>query len=291
MKKRFALLTVSVIFLLILSVASVMAQSASSEETTWTAHYWNNVDFSGAPDLTRTETEINHRWRFGSPDLTINPDRFSARWITSVDLETGLYRFTTVSDDGVRVWVGGEQIIDNWTVHAEETDVAIRSLVGGTYEIVVEYFENTGVATIFFSWEQLDEIVDCRPSYVVQPGDWLSRIASQCGVSVERLLAANPQITASNGIRVGQELVIPSPDVTAMTRFNLNFRPLPTVNSVPIDVIPAGTTVSVNGRNLTADWLFVTYQGQQGWIAGWLTNVEGNLDDVPLINDIGDDTP
>jgi hypothetical protein len=283
MKKRFVLFSVSVILLLILSVASVMAQSATPEETTWTAHYWNNVDFSGSPDLTRVETGINHRWGFGSPDPAINPDRFSARWTTSVYLEAGLYRFTTVSDDGVRVWVGGEQVIDNWTVHAEETDVATRSLDEGIYDIVVEYFENTGVATIFFSWEQLDQITDCGPSYVVQLGDWLSRIARQCGVSVERLLAANPHITTPNDIRVGQELAIPSPDVSATTLFNLNFRPVPTVNSIPMDVIPAGTTVPVSGHNLTANWLFVTYQDQQGWIAGWLTTIDGDLDDVPLI--------
>ncbi|MFO7540692.1 MAG: Gmad2 immunoglobulin-like domain-containing protein, partial [Chloroflexota bacterium] len=84
-------------------------------------------------------------------------------------------------------------------------------------------------------------------------------------------------------IRPGQELSIPSPDVTATTHFNLNFRPLPTVNSTPMGLVPAGTTVDVNGRNMAGDWLFVTFDGQQGWIAGWLTAVDGDLADVPPI--------
>jgi NTP pyrophosphatase (non-canonical NTP hydrolase)/phage tail protein X len=119
--------------------------------------------------------------------------------------------------------------------------------------------------------------------YLVQPGEWLHQIARQCGVSVDALLDANPQITDPNYIWPGLELTIPSIDVTATTHFNLNFRPVPSVNSTPMDVIPAGTTVDVNGRNLAGDWLFVTYDGRQGWIAGWLTAVSGDLADVPPI--------
>ncbi len=128
-------------------------------------------------------------------------------------------------------------------------------------------------------------VVDCGDTYLVQPGDWLHQIARTCGVSVERLLAANPQVEDANYIWPGLLLNIPSPDVSATTLFNLNFRPAPTINSTPAAVIPAGMTVDVNGRNLTGDWLYVTYQGQQGWLAGWLTSVSGDLADVPVMPD------
>jgi phage tail protein X len=131
--------------------------------------------------------------------------------------------------------------------------------------------------------EPLPTTVDCGDSYLVQPGEWLHQIARQCGVSVDALLEANPQITDPNHIWPGLELTIPSIDVTATTHFNLNFRPVPSVNSMPMDVIPAGTTVDVNGRNLAGDWLFVSYDGRQGWIAGWLTAVSGDLANVPPI--------
>jgi uncharacterized protein YraI len=283
MKKQVIPLIVTTLFALALTVSSAWAQAPGLEEATWTAAYWNNVDFSGPPVLTRTETAVNHRWDHGSPDPAINPDRFSARWTTTVELEEGLYRFTTISDDGVRVWVGGEQIIDNWTVHAEQVDAATVSLPAGVYEIVIEYFENTGIATMIFNWERLDEAVDCGARYVVQAGDWLSRIARQCGVSVARLLTANPQVTNPSAIWPGLVLVIPDPEVTATLRFNLNFRPVPTTNSRPMGVIPAGTAVPVVGRNQAGDWLLVTYQGQRGWIARWLVIVDGRLADVPLV--------
>jgi len=124
---------------------------------------------------------------------------------------------------------------------------------------------------------------DCGDTYLVEPGDWLSRIAPRCGVTVEALLAANPQITNPDTINPGQVLTIPGPDVTATMHFNLNFRPSPTVDSTPIDVIPSGTTVPVAGRNEEGNWLFVNYQDQRGWIAGWLTNVQGGLANVPVV--------
>lgn len=133
--------------------------------------------------------------------------------------------------------------------------------------------------------EAATAVIDCGATYVVQPGDWLHRIARECGVSVERLLVANPQIEDPSYIWPGLELNIPSPDVSATTLYNLNFRPAPTVNSMPVAVIPAGTAVDVNGRNLTSNWFYVTYQGQQGWLAGWLTSVTGDLDDVPIMPD------
>ena len=284
LKKRPTILTILMALLLMLGVATVEAQGETPAEVNWLAQYWNNVNLSGEVAVTRTETELNHDWGQGSPDPAVNADRFSARWTTSVNLlEEGTYRFTTVSDDGVRVWVGGEQLIDNWTVHAEEIDVATVLLDSGAYDVVVEYFENTGVANITFTWERLDAAADCGDTYVVESGDWLSRIARRCGVTVEALLAANPQITDPNAINAGQVLTIPGPDVTATTRFNLNFRPQPTTDSTPIDVIPAGVTVPVTGRNEAGDWLLVNYQDQRGWIAAWLTGVDGSLADVPVV--------
>jgi LysM repeat protein len=48
-------------------------------------------------------------------------------------------------------------------------------------------------------------------TYVVKSGDSLSKIASSYGLSVDELLAANPQIKDPNKIQVGDEIVIPQP--------------------------------------------------------------------------------
>lgn len=70
--------------------------------------------------------------------------------------------------------------------------------------------------------------------------------------------------------------------VTATTLYNLNFRPLPTVDFGPGEVIPVGTVVPVLGRTADNNWFLVLYEGQRGWIAGWLTRVQGDLEEVPI---------
>ena len=375
--KRTMILTIAIALLLALSAVTVAAQTETAAEVNWLAQYWNNVNLSDAPVVTRAEANINHNWGQGSPDPAVNPDRFSARWTTSVELEEGNYRFTTISDDGVRVLVDGANIIDNWTVRPETTDTAVISLSAGSHEITVEYFENTGVATMRFGWEHLDDPEDeevtitptsgpagtaiavtasgftpntevtvgigpaqsetttdhtvvsdatgglatqinvpnnaqpgdawvvlaralstgeratseefavtgqpgteCGATYTVQPGDWLSQIARRCDTTAEAIVALNPQIVNPDILDPGQVLQLPGADAT--TQYNLNLRPVPTTASQPIDVIPAGTTVPVLAHDEGGEWLLVTYDGQQGWIAAWLTNIQGSLANVQV---------
>jgi LysM repeat protein len=49
----------------------------------------------------------------------------------------------------------------------------------------------------------------CGSTYVVQPGDWLSKIANRCGVTLSALYAANPWASYYRYIYPGQVLNIP----------------------------------------------------------------------------------
>jgi MSHA biogenesis protein MshQ len=64
-----------------------------------------------------------------------NADNFSARWTGKVKAPiTGSITFSTVSDDGVRLWIDNNLIIDNWTVHGDTTNTASPvTLTGGRY--------------------------------------------------------------------------------------------------------------------------------------------------------------
>ena len=120
----------------------------------WSASYWNNTDLSGNPSLTRNEEAINYDWGTGSPAPgTINTDRFSARWTRSVHFNAGNQRFVTQSDDGIRVFIDGNLIIDAWRIQELTTTTADVTLAAGTHAIVVEYFEDKGVAVAKFWWE------------------------------------------------------------------------------------------------------------------------------------------
>jgi hypothetical protein len=131
--------------------------AAPPPQADWLAHYWNNTNLSGNSVLTRNEAAISYDWGTGSPAPDIvNVNFFSARWSRSIAFDTGSYRFTTQSDDGIRVFVNGQLIINNWTTHALETNTADINMVAGTYPVIVESFENAHHAVAKFWWEKTD---------------------------------------------------------------------------------------------------------------------------------------
>ncbi len=116
--------------------------------------YFNNLTLAGAPALTRVEA-VDFGWGTGSPGPAVGSDNFSARWTGSVLAPaTGSYRFRTVSDDGVRLWVNGVQVINNWTDHAATTNTSgtVNLVAGQRYTIRLEYYERTGQAVLRLQW-------------------------------------------------------------------------------------------------------------------------------------------
>ncbi|MFZ2148247.1 MAG: PA14 domain-containing protein [Sedimentisphaerales bacterium] len=103
--------------------------------------------------LTRIDPQINFNWS-GAPDEAVGQDNFSVRWTGEVEAAfTETYTFYTNSDDGVRLWVDGQQLVDNWTVHTNtENSGNINLAAGQTYSVVMEYYDNEGVAVAELRW-------------------------------------------------------------------------------------------------------------------------------------------
>lgn len=118
----------------------------------WQAAYYNNMTLSGSPVVERSEANLDHSWGLGSPDSSVPADRFSARWTRYLDLEAGTYRFSATSDDGMRVYVNGQLLIDDWSDHSARTVSADKALSGGHHLVVVEYYENTVDAVARLMW-------------------------------------------------------------------------------------------------------------------------------------------
>ncbi|KAM3107674.1 PA14 domain-containing protein [Phormidesmis sp. 146-33] len=115
--------------------------------------YFDNLDFTNSR-LTRVDSTVNFNWGTGSPDTRIGPDTFSVRWTGQVlPTTTGAYTFFTTSDDGVRLFVNGQQVINRY-VNQAPTEVAgtINLVAGQKYDIRLDYFENTGGAVSRLSW-------------------------------------------------------------------------------------------------------------------------------------------
>jgi hypothetical protein len=120
--------------------------------------YFDNIDFT-SPRLTRTDPSINFNWGSGSPDASLASDTFSVRWTGFLQPEFGqTYTFYTQSDDGIRLWVNGQQIINNWTDHGPtENSGTITLTAGQRYAVALEYYERGGGAVASLSWSSASQ--------------------------------------------------------------------------------------------------------------------------------------
>ena len=118
------------------------------------AEYFNNRDLSGSPVLAREETGINYEWGSGSPDPSVNNDNFSVRWRSNANFEEAEYEFTVTADDGVRLYIDNELVIDKWIDQAPTTYKIQRTLSAGEHSVRMEYYEKSGGATAILSWNK-----------------------------------------------------------------------------------------------------------------------------------------
>lgn len=114
--------------------------------------YFNNENLDGEPALVRTDARVNFRWGDGSYADGQPVDHFSARWTGYfIPAAEDDFVFFTSTDDGVRLYLDDELVINDWQRHGEKMNSALRHLEGGKpVKIRLEYFENIGGATARF---------------------------------------------------------------------------------------------------------------------------------------------
>jgi len=133
---------------------SALSPLAGTSANGLTASYFNNLSLSGNAVLSRIEN-VDYDWGNGSPGPGVNVDNFSVRWSgTLVAGSAGAYRFQTISDDGVRLWVNGVQMINNWTDHSPATNTSgtLTLAAGQKVTIRMEYYERGGGAVARLRW-------------------------------------------------------------------------------------------------------------------------------------------
>jgi hypothetical protein len=133
----------------------------------WRGEYWSNRSLAGSAVLVRNDAAIDFNWGQGSPALGVVADNFSARWERSLHFDAGTYRFHAVVDDGVRLWVDGELLIDGWYDGSRRELVAERAIAWGAHTVQVQYYEHADEALIRVWWEVVPS-----PSYPDWKGEY-----------------------------------------------------------------------------------------------------------------------
>lgn len=102
----------------------------------------------------RIDGAVAFDWGAGSPIAGVTADNFQVRWTGQLRPDfSESYDFSTLSDDGVRLWIGQELIIDDWNLHAATTSIGSKILEAGKwYDVRLEYFEGGGNAQIELKW-------------------------------------------------------------------------------------------------------------------------------------------
>lgn len=109
--------------------------------------------FVGSP-LVRTDAVVNFNWNSNSPDPSMPSSNYTVRWTGLVEpLFTEPYSFSTTTDDGVRLWVNGQPIIDKWVAQSPTAWSGLISLEAQQlYAIEMDYFQAGGGAVAQLSW-------------------------------------------------------------------------------------------------------------------------------------------
>ncbi len=207
--------------------------SAPVPTGTWTAQYFGNPNLTGDPVAIISEASPTHHWGSAAPFPSLPADNFSARWLSIQNLSGGSYTVSVAADDGVRVYVNGSLVIDQWHAASGQTYTASLNLPAGQAYFQVEYYEATGEASIDFNLTQ-NGVPVSPPSQPPSP------------------TGATATVTAY--------------------RLNVRAAPDP-INGQIITRINRLEVYPVVGRNADSTWYLLNVNGTNGWVSGAYINV------------------
>lgn len=141
----------------VLPLPSQFVHSPDGKEG-WMAQYFKGIRLKGSPVLTRTDPAIDFNWGYDAPHPSLHAvdDRntFSVRWTGIIDpLVTGRYQFRFIHNDGVRLKINDETVLEHWGdnptgIHTGEFELT----AGNKTEIIVEYMFQGGISEITMGW-------------------------------------------------------------------------------------------------------------------------------------------
>jgi hypothetical protein len=132
--------------------------------------YYDNNDFTNLV-VSHPAEVINFNWADGSPATGVAADYFSVRWTGQLEVpQTGVMSFYTVSDDGARLWIGGQLVIDDWVAHeAHEASGTATLTAGQRYDVQLDFREDAEKASIQLLWSSACQAKGVIPASQLYP--------------------------------------------------------------------------------------------------------------------------
>ncbi|WP_020059530.1 PA14 domain-containing protein [Bacillus sp. 123MFChir2] len=133
---------------------SIEPYSTVHYPSTWIGEIYNNTNLQGnsiilgGTNALQKIEKLNFNWKNGSPSPFIPNDNFSARFTKTEYFEGGDYTFTAKADDGIRVYVDDQPVINSWQSSNSDVRKGNISLTKGNHKLRVEYFEGGGLANL-----------------------------------------------------------------------------------------------------------------------------------------------
>jgi RHS repeat-associated protein len=142
------------------------------------ASYFSNANLAGVPAKMQTDpaaptgAAVDFDWSSGGPmALGGQQTNFSVRWKGSLaDLAAGTYTFSITHDDGARLLIDEQLVIEDWTIQGTHTPSANVLLGAGTHRVVLEYFQASGTSEIELAWTPPSQSTALVPASSVRPG-------------------------------------------------------------------------------------------------------------------------
>jgi hypothetical protein len=254
-----------------------LAPARADFGTNWTALFYNNTNLSGGPVVTQSGLPgVNFNWGSGSPASGVNNDQFSARFTATQTFAGGTYDFVVTADDGVRVLIDGQMVLDRFYARPVTTDRFTQTLTPGAHSLTVEYFEEGDQAQIQFQWFLTSPAVQPTafvppvivPTFVLTPGVVVTAgptpsptpMGPQATISFVRALA----------LRTGPYL-----GATYVTRIDRSY--------------PSYNVIGRNDSEGVYNWYLIqTPDGRQGWGSGRYLDLDVDISQVPVLTSVFD---
>lgn len=119
------------------------------------AYYANqSATLTDPPTLTRTDPTVDFDWGAGPPDPSLGAGPFAVRWTGTVQPQFNeTYTFYVSAEDGVRLWVSGQLLLDQWVDQPlTEWSGSLTLVAGQNHLIKLEHYHHTGDAVAQLSW-------------------------------------------------------------------------------------------------------------------------------------------